>query len=518
MSTPFPELESYLPGARTPRQPSTSQAAETWLDREMERQRDQQIRETLTSAPSPDAVARTERLARETGSNVGDVEGSEDAAERSLRARKMADIAGQHPAVGKWASTNPRGAAMAADDTQNLGRIAGAWSWLKAHDPVMGFARLVDEFDRTDPGSASSSVIAPVYAGVAALMGDQEARKRLPAIASRTGGALKAGGLRMVSGGLGYARGVAENGGAAAMLSPLGSLLSKDFRTSINGTVAETTERWAHSIDAAADRALPQTGDWATDQVLGGISNVPNTAASLATSLAARGAGLSVRLATMLGTSIGGVTQGGASYNAARDQGVDATTAFLYANTDAATEIAGEYLGTSKFLRLTDAGASVVTRYLKTQVPELIGEEGTTIAQSLSAWLVLPSNREKTLGDWASGLPGELAATAVQTLVAGGISHVTVSGLEKGLNLYGERIREHAGSRVGDKVRAAASAREERRVLDRLIAAAAESKLKKRDPEAFRTLQRHLAEESGAQYAFVPGLTMTGFAAGSQFE
>lgn len=86
------------------------------------------------------------------------------------------------------------------------------------------------------------------------------------------------------------------------------------------------------------------------------------------------------------------------------------------------------------------------------------------------------------------------------------------------MNLYGERIREHAGSRVGDKVRAAASAREERRVLDRLIAAAAESKLKKRDPEAFRTLQRHFAEESGAQYAFVPGLTMTGFAAGSQFE
>ncbi|MFC0204737.1 hypothetical protein [Novosphingobium soli] len=131
MSTPFPELESYLPGARTSRQPSAAPTTSTWIDREIARQRDEQIRDGLTIAPPPDAVARTEKIARETRSPIIDVMGNEDMAERSLQVRRMVDLAGRDKAVGRWAAQNPRGAAMASDDTDSLGLLGSAWADLK---------------------------------------------------------------------------------------------------------------------------------------------------------------------------------------------------------------------------------------------------------------------------------------------------------------------------------------------------------------------------------------------------
>lgn len=459
------------------------------IDEALDNRRSRLTRESILNSPPPDDVARVERVAREAGENPGDVEGNADAYERAVQARRFGDLARTNPSVGRWAAENPRGAAMAADDHSALDRIGQAWTWLKTFDPVAAFARTVDEFDRTDRGSAKDSIVAPVYAGVAAIMGDTQARVRLPAIASEAPSALASGAVSLVAGGLGYARGLAENRALPSWMNP---------------GVAALATIGANRAKRTADELRPRTGDWLTDQVLGGISNVPSTAVGLAGGLAARGMGLGVKASALAGSALGGITQGGSSYNEARDQGVDTAKAFLYANTDLLTEVAGEYLGNAKFLRLTDQGANVITRFIKSQVPEVAGEEFSQVAQSLSAWMVLPENKTKTFGEWASGLPGEMAATAVQTLVTSGISNVSVSAMEKAVDGYGERLRREAGNRLGDRARQALEARRDRAFLDTMEKAVASSKLKGRDGVAMSALQRMMSEDADVTHAFIP--------------
>ncbi|MES2493841.1 MAG: hypothetical protein V4579_11250 [Pseudomonadota bacterium] len=93
-----------LPSESTPVDPVTA---------EIRRQRDRDQHLNIALSPSADAVAKATRIAREAQVAPGVVEGRKDEVQRDLNARRTAELAGQHPSIGKWAAGNPRGAIAA---------------------------------------------------------------------------------------------------------------------------------------------------------------------------------------------------------------------------------------------------------------------------------------------------------------------------------------------------------------------------------------------------------------------
>lgn len=489
-----PELSAYLPGVyRTPARPASQ--IDTFLDREIRRDREDEVKKTIAANPPADKVARTTRLARQAGVPPMEVEGNEDLIEKAQNADLLSNVFNVMPMLGQYFSDNPRALVASQKDHKSIGLLGEGLQFLKDFDPVMAFAKAVDEFDRTDRGSMTSHAGTPLMAGVAAIMGDPDARVALPVVLRNAPAAVKSGFYSQGSGALGYLRGVADDEGMPR--------------------ISDWAARYAGSLDDRAKAAMPRTGDWLTDQVLGGFSNVPSTVTTLGVGIGGRALGLSTKAAALLGSSVGGVVAGGQWYNEARAQGVDPRTAFLYANAVAAFEVGGEYFGTRKFLQLSDQGAGVITRFLKSQIPEAAGELFSETGESFTSWAVLPENRNKTLGDWAASLPERYAATVVQTLVASGVSNVTISAFEKGFDTYAAKRRAAEGNRVYDqfvkarsemvgKLMEAAQARANGEVLTFFEKAAATNEMRKADADGYAEMVGTLAAQNGIESVMVP--------------
>ncbi|EJU14920.1 hypothetical protein LH128_01052 [Sphingomonas sp. LH128] len=369
MSTPFPELESYLPGARQPRLPSTSQPSSTWLDREMERQRDAQIRDGLLSAPAPDAVARTERLARDTGSSVADVQGNEDTAERGLQVRKMVDLAGRDPAVGRWAANNPRSAAMAQDDYENLSLLGQAWDWVKK---VPGALRT--SFDALGVQGAK------VNASIAEAVGS--AYDQLEALAQP--GNVTVGDL--------------ERRRAAR---------------------ASYWDAGVGRADQRTERNRQQYGNYWQQQIIGqGLESLVPSLGAGAIGALTRSPGLATGL---MATSVGGP-----AYYDARKAGLDAPTAIRYGIAQGGTEYVTERLPASTLVDMISRKTPLGKAFIRELGQEVAGENVATILQDLADWQYLPENRDKTVGQYLEERPKAALDTTLATIggVAGNASIV----------------------------------------------------------------------------------------------
>ncbi|WP_062788578.1 hypothetical protein [Novosphingobium capsulatum] len=467
----------------------------------IKRQRTDQIRFDILSTPqAPDQMARTVRTARDLGTLPADVEDSIDDAERALRANNFGKLIDQHPTIGQWAAGDPRGAVAASDDTKSLGILGSAWGMLKqSYNPVLAFAAGVDAFDRQDVGSRPSGTPAPLLMALtASLMGDQQAAQALPS-PRRAGGALLAGTAQM---------------GRMVTTVPA-------WGWDVMGVPqAYNLPRMADKgLERAADYVRPQDGTWVEQQVLGGVENVPTTVATMLGGIGLRAAGLSSRAATIASIMVPSAQQGGESYFRARDQGVGRAVASVYGILDTAAEAGGEYLGQKAFLDSSGSGRNILSRYIRSQIPDLLGEEATTLAEDTTAWLFLPSNKDKTLGDLVAQLPGDLAGTAIQTLVGGGLSHVTISTLEHTLGMAASQQREAVGQQLGQRAAAAMQAFQDGHALNLMAKAAEGSTLRQRDPEAYADLLR-VASENGhiPPQVYVPADAITAYQQSDSYD
>ncbi|MFC0683053.1 hypothetical protein [Novosphingobium clariflavum] len=370
MSTPFPELESYLPGARQPRQPSASAVAPTWLDREIERQRDEQIRDVLLSAPAPDAVARTEKLARDTGSSVGEVQGNEDAAQRGLQAKRALYLMQDNPALARWAGNNPRGMAMAADDYDNLSIFGKAWNWVTK---VPGALRT--SFDTMGVQGAKLNSI--VYGAI----GDAYA-------------------------------------GLESIAQP-GRL-----------TVAETEARdaaragyWDAGVanaEATTEAHRQRYNSYLQQTIVGqGLE-------SLAPSLTAAAAGVVTR-SPALATGLMATSVGGPAYYDARKKGLTAPEAARYAAVQGGTEYITERMPAGTLVDLIARKTPFGKTVMRELSQEIAGENLATIVQDLADWAYLPENKDKTVGDYLKARPQAALDTTLATI--GGVAgNATIVG------------------------------------------------------------------------------------------
>lgn len=422
---------------------------------------------------NPDQAASDQDLAASFGVPAASIaEDRELFKQRAAAGRAQSDIASS-PRVQNWFATNPMAGKIAHDDTPILTKISNA-----------------EEF-----------VAGPLAKGIDAfIMGDtQPAGTAIPQIAKRLPSAVLSGGLGFVSNVLQYGRGAAE---FLAEYDPAAALQRRVFGGSLDQGAAnilnfgsEKFGKWAHAVEPSD---IP--GSYTATQIVRGVENLPSTAVALAGGVTVRAAGFGVKTAAAIGAGIGGVAQGGQSYGEARSQGLSVGKSFLYANVDLATETGGEFLGEASFLKSSDEGRNLLSRFLRQQVGEQVGEQFSTITQDFSAWAILPSNKDRTFGDYLAQLPEDMLSTAIQTAVAGATANVTMTAIEKAAALPAFRARQERFQREQTEYFATR--------LQDILSDAGQSKTRERSPATFQDFMEKHTQDSPFEFAYIDGKTL----------
>ncbi len=191
--------------------------------------------------------------------------------------------------------------------------------------------------------------------------------------------------------------------------------------------------------------------------------------------------------------AIGGLVAG-QGYTEARQQGLDIPTSIRYSIQQAAPEYAFEVAPTGKLVDVFTGRLRYgrgVTEYLATELP---GEMATTLFQSYSDWAV--RNPGQSFDDWLASLPEAEARTALGVIGGGAIHVGSVAAMREGMGVI-DRF-----SRRGEDAQRAGL---EQQFIEKAGEAAEQSKLRQRDPEAYAEVVREMAQESGVEYAYVPG-------------
>ncbi|TCM25698.1 hypothetical protein [Novosphingobium sp. ST904] len=398
-------------------------------------------RRSILESGAPDDVARVERVARAAGENPSAVEGNIDLYERSLNASRFTATATQYPAVAAWAMANPRGAAMAADDSKSLGALGTAWDFV-----------------------------------------------------SNIPGRLWHRGLPLVAGGLTKTWNTIQDA-QDSLFSPIDAAVDAvDRAFDISWIDVERTRKdlrrqrvgvasyWDAKAEAGGQTA--RGGNSISEGLLQGIDSLPLTAIALLTRNPTIGA-------TTIGTQVAGT-----SYQDAIAKGVSPDRAARLALAQGGTEVLTERIPMGTLLEMTTRKLPWGKAFIRELGQEMTGEQVATFFQDMADWSYLPENSNKTFGDFLAERPEAAAQTALATLGGTGTTSVAIGAAHRATD---------ATLSVGQRLHDRNQAKREKSFLEQAARATTESKLKQRDPESFRTLVRAQAQEAGATAVFIPG-------------
>lgn len=226
--------------------------------------------------------------------------------------------------------------------------------------------------------------------------------------------------------------------------------------------------------------AMMPTEDGAIKRgVFSGVRSLPGSLTGL---------GVAAAAGPLAGAGFIGANTQGRSYVEGRNQGLGVGAATRYAATDAAIEIATEYVPFARLLNDTPVGSTLGKRLLRNLVDEQIGEQAATALQDLNAWATLPENEKKTFSDYLSERPDAALQTAIATLVSSGATNTVVALADK-------------AARTIAKTQ---TATEDAVTLDTIMDSATKHKMRERDPEAFAEYIDSQTEGTGAENVYVP--------------
>lgn len=362
------------------------------------------------------------------------------AAERGLQVRDFTSLAERYPAMGRFALANPRGAAAAVDDSESLGLLGGAWDFLKNAPGRIGVA------GGWRLGQGLTDTWNLLEGGIDTLMTPVDAA--IDAVAT-------AGGIDIID--------VRATRDAAVV------------RREANSTY------FGDRANAAADRF--RGGNTITEGLLSGTESVPVTILAALT-----------RNPETAATAMGALS-GASSYADARRQGVAPAQALQYGFTQGLIEGGTERIPVGTLVDMIARKTPFARAFIRELGQEMTGEQAATFLQDMNDMAMLPENRDKTLSDFIAERPQRALDTALA--VAGGTT-VTTAGIGAA-----QRASD-AVSAITTRVSDARQARTEQQFIDRAERAAEGSKLRQRDPEAFRALLREQAAEAGATSVFIP--------------
>ena len=200
---------------------------------------------------------------------------------------------------------------------------------------------------------------------------------------------------------------------------------------------------------------------------------------SLGTNLAILPAGVASGSGSVVAGLMSAVA-GAKAYTDARVKGIEPIGAATYAAPTAAFEYAFEKVPASRLLSDLAKGSTLWKTFTNQLVPEILGEQATTVLQDMNEWIRL--NPTKTLREFVAERPD----AAIQTLVA------TIVGVA-GQSAVVRAVSKLSGTR--DQSAQAEQAATTAQTLSQLVQA---SKLRARDPEAFAAFVNQVAEDGDA--------------------
>jgi len=180
---------------------------------------------------------------------------------------------------------------------------------------------------------------------------------------------------------------------------------------------------------------------------------------------------------------------GAQAFTEARDRGMGQIGAATYAIPHAAFEYAFEKLPAHLLVNDIAKHANLMQIIGHQLVPEVLGEQATTVAQDFNDWVRL--NPQKTARQFLEERPDAAAQTLVATLVGVGVQAGAIRGVQ---TLVGGNQENTA--RAQDAERGAA-------LLTELGAVSSESKYRPRDPQGFDDFVQRAAENGPVQDVYL---------------
>jgi hypothetical protein len=287
---------------------------------------------------------------------------------------------------------------------------------------------------------------------------------------SDTGGSAKAGVFNASKGAAGVFRAGLEL--VAPVLDPLESV------TAIGGNpLRRLAEGFAMQADAAgktAKGAAPKTDGIISGGFQSGIQSLTQNLLTLPAAFLP--GGQAAALAGMVSFT------GGQSYQDAREKGLSMSQALPFAASQAAIEYATEKMPLDALIGGIKAGAPILQVLAKQMALEIPGEQVATVLQDLNEWAVL--NPGKTFKSYIDERPNAAAQTLIATIVGTGGNVMIAKGIESATKrLMGDAYDAGQADTGAEQLKAA-------------MLAAANSKLRERNPEEFRSLVQNMATQT----------------------
>lgn len=439
-----------------------STAFDDFLQRNKRAQeRQAEVLAEASAGTSPDEAARRARTARQFGVTPA-VAGEMSAAEHVAEVR---EAIGRQPRVGEWIRGSGERAALARGGMSNL---ADTSEHFEQQTQPRG---TLDRIARLGGPSPITGIV-----GAYQTLRNSWADLTLENINAAIG----AGSVGVVSGALGALEAIAENGGVTGTQA-LAERFAEQMGFGRPGT-ADALARQRSSLvtparqmyESYATEIRPQAKTETGKGVLSGIESIPGSLVSLAGGAYIKSASLAAGLM--------GVTTGGQSYGQARDYGLSAPQAALYAGIDAAIESGTEIIPFSRIM--PGAGRGLTRRVVESTVTDVLGEQLATLGQDFNRWAQIDVNEGKTFGDFMAERP----EAAYQTLIASLVTSGAISGAVT--------ATEIAARKLGRRAAEASAPDETERFARGLSQLAAASVVLERDATSFADFVRQAAEQT----------------------
>lgn len=339
--------------------------------------------------PAPDAVGKANAIARETGVPAETADRNLPALEQQVQIARARAVMQSSPTIANWAS-NPRNAAVSADDMEQLAANARHWQ----------------EVGRLSGSIKSTPLPAPtIWNGVKGIA------------ASVYQGVASAG---------------AEVRGVLGDWLPTPPSLAATGTPRLGGSMLENDRRTRAQSNARVADAAPTYQSWYARGLYGSVSSLAQMAPSVALGTLAG--------SPALGIATAAVQTGVPAYNKYRDRGATRTQAALGGTLEGGAEAIGEALPMGFLVdsiggRLGKKGVGeFLAGYLGRELPS---EMATTLAQNAVDTAI--ANPGKTWGQYLAEQPDAMVQTAISTLVAGG----AFAGVHQAVQRYGDSADEH---------------------------------------------------------------------------
>lgn len=447
----MPDIYDRLLGstAMTPQaspQQTGRDAYDTILDNE-QTQANQRMRTVLGLAAkaNPDQAARAQQIARQTGMPVPTVERNLLEMETRQKASEAAAAAAYSPIL-RQQFQNPDFAKVAHDDAPRLSAIERGANFFKG---------------------VGKSLYAGTLDVSAGLYGIARAGSEVLDVAGQ--GISDTQNYVMTNV---FGQPVQQPQGPAAFAGK-NSLLTQFFT------------RAQQETEAYANRLTPQGEGPISAGFYSGLRSIPGSAGALAAAFATRNPEVATRFMA--------APVAGQAYGQARDKGVDIVPALNFAASQGVIEYATEKLPVGQFLGDAAKQTGVVKMIRNQLLHEIPGEQVATILQDLNEWAVI--NPEKPFSEYIKERPNAALATAVATVVGTGGNIAIVN------------TTQWVANKLAGKVSEAENALNNGQLLGQLAEAAANSKLRERDPIAFQQFVERAVANAPVQDVYIDART-----------